>query len=47
MDFDKVREAAERVAHSEGVEVFDVEWKVGKQRFLRVSIDRPPGPANP
>jgi ribosome maturation factor RimP len=47
MDLGKIREAAERVAKSEGVEVFDVEWKVGKQRFLRVYLDRPPGPANP
>ncbi|MGB9466492.1 MAG: ribosome maturation factor RimP [Candidatus Acidiferrum sp.] len=42
MDLEKIREAAERVARSEGLEIFDVEWKVGKQRFLRVSIDRPP-----
>ena len=47
MDLEKIREAAERVARSEGVEVFDVEWKVGKQRFLRVYLDRPPGPSNP
>jgi ribosome maturation factor RimP len=47
MDLEKIREAAERVARSEGVEVFDVEWKVGKQRFLRVYLDRPPGPQNP
>jgi ribosome maturation factor RimP len=39
---EKVREAAERVARSEGLEVVDVEWKVGKQRFLRVYIDRVP-----
>jgi ribosome maturation factor RimP len=44
MDLERIREAAERVARSEGVEVVDVEWKVGKQRFLRVYIDRPPGP---
>src|SRR4030095_14538336 len=37
-----MREAAERVARSEGLEVVDVEWKVGKQRFLRVYIDRLP-----
>ena len=37
---DKIREAAERVARSEGLEVVDAEWKVGKQRFLRVYIDR-------
>jgi len=47
MDISKIRDAAERVAHSEGLEVFDVEWKVGKQRFLRVYLDRPPGPSNP
>ncbi len=47
MDLEKIREAAERVARSEGVEVFDVEWKVGRQRFLRVYLDRPPGPQNP
>ena len=47
MDIDKIREAADRVARSEGVEVFDIEWKVGKQRFLRVYLDRPPGPSNP
>jgi ribosome maturation factor RimP len=39
---ERVREAAERVARSEGLEVVDVEWKVGKQRFLRVYIDRVP-----
>jgi ribosome maturation factor RimP len=32
------------VARSEGLEIADVEWKVGKQRFLRVYIDRVPGP---
>ena len=42
MDLEKIREAAERVARSLGLEVFDVEWKVGKQRFLRVILDRPP-----
>jgi ribosome maturation factor RimP len=47
MNLDKVREAAERVARSLGLEIFDVEWKVGKQRFLRVYIDRLPGPSNP
>src|SRR4029077_4208697 len=47
MDLDKVREAAERVARSLGLEVFDVEWKVGKQRLLRVYLDRLPGPENP
>ena len=43
MELEKIREAAERVACSEGVEVVDVEWKVGKQRFLRVYIDKPEG----
>jgi ribosome maturation factor RimP len=38
----KIREAAERVARSEGLEIVDVEWKIGKQRFLRVYIDRLP-----
>ena len=47
MDLDRIREAAERVARSEGLDVFDVEWKVGKQRLLRVYIDRLPGPSNP
>ena len=42
MDLEKIRDAAERVARSEGLEIFDVEWKVGKQRFLRVTIDRAP-----
>ena len=42
MNLEKVREAAERVARSEGLEVVDVEWKIGKQRFLRVYVDRVP-----
>jgi ribosome maturation factor RimP len=42
LDLEKVRQAAERVARSEGLEIVDVEWKVGKQRFLRVYIDRLP-----
>jgi ribosome maturation factor RimP len=47
MELDRIREAAERVAHSEGLEVFDVEWKIGRDRFLRIYLDRLPGPANP
>jgi len=47
MDLEKIRGAAERVARSEGLEIFDVEWKVGKQRLLRVYIDRPPNPETP
>jgi ribosome maturation factor RimP len=42
VNLEKIREAAERVARSEGLEIVDVEWKVGKQRFLRVYIDRVP-----
>jgi ribosome maturation factor RimP len=42
LQLEKIREAAERVARSEGLEVVDVEWKIGKQRFLRVYIDRVP-----
>lgn len=40
MDLEKIRDAAERVARSEGLEIFDLEWKIGKQRLLRVYIDR-------
>ncbi|MGC2718795.1 MAG: ribosome maturation factor RimP [Candidatus Acidiferrales bacterium] len=47
MELDKIREAAERVAHSLGLEIFDVEFKIGKDRLLRVYIDRLPGPENP
>lgn len=43
VDLPRVREAAERVARSEGVEIVDVEWKVGRQRLLRVYIDKPHG----
>jgi ribosome maturation factor RimP len=43
MDLERIREAAERVARSLSIEVVDVEWKVGKQRFLRVYIDKPEG----
>jgi len=42
VNLEKIRGAAERVARSEGLEVVDVEWKIGKQRFLRVYIDRVP-----
>ena len=43
MELERIREAADRVARSLGIEVVDVEWKVGKQRFLRVYIDKPEG----
>jgi ribosome maturation factor RimP len=47
LQLEKIREAAERVARSEGLEVVEVEWKIGKQRFLRVYIDRlPPAAAD-
>ena len=43
MGIEKIRQAADRVARSLGIEVVDVEWKVGKQRFLRVYIDKSEG----
>lgn len=47
MKMEQIREAAERVARSAGMDVLDVEWKVGKQRMLRIYLDRPPSPENP
>ncbi|MGA7290364.1 MAG: ribosome maturation factor RimP [Terriglobales bacterium] len=50
-DFDKIRQIAERVASSSGLEVVDVEVAgAGKHRMLRVFIDRPgaaPTPGRP
>jgi ribosome maturation factor RimP len=43
MELDRIREAAERVAKSLGLEVVGVEWKIGKQRLLRLYIDKPEG----
>jgi len=43
IELDRIRDAAERAARSAGVEIVDVEWKIGKQRFLRVYIDSPQG----
>jgi ribosome maturation factor RimP len=43
MDLERIRDAAERVARSLAMEVVDVEWKVGKDRLLRVYIDKPEG----
>jgi len=43
MKIEKIRELAERVAGASGLEVLDVEWKVGRQRFLRVVLDKPGG----
>jgi len=40
----KIAEIAERVAHSEGIEVVEVEVKGGgKNQFVRISIDKPEG----
>ena len=47
MDLEKIRAAAERVARSEGLEIFEVEWKVGKQRLLRIYLDRLPDAEHP
>jgi len=52
LDLDKVRQIAERVAGSSGLEVVEVEvCGAGKHRMLRVFIDRPgkdrPGGATP
>jgi len=43
MKIEKIREAAERVAGDAGLEVLDIEWKVGRQRFLRIVLDKPGG----
>jgi ribosome maturation factor RimP len=43
VDLARIREAAERVASSAGVEIVDLEWKVGAQRLLRIYIDKPEG----
>jgi ribosome maturation factor RimP len=45
LDLDRIRDAAERAARSAGVELVDIEWKMGRQRFLRVFIDKPFDPA--
>src|SRR5271167_318793 len=51
LDLDRVRQIAERVAGSSGLEVVEVEvCGAGKHRMLRVFIDRPgavPGPHRP
>src|SRR5437016_11621457 len=40
----KIEAIAERVAQSEGIEIVEVELKGGgKNRFLRISIDKPEG----
>jgi ribosome maturation factor RimP len=44
LDIDKVREIAERVAASHGLEVVEVELRGGgKARMLRIVIDKPAG----
>jgi ribosome maturation factor RimP len=43
MGLERIREAAERAARAAAVELVDIEWKVGRQRFLRVVIDKPEG----
>jgi len=43
MKLEKIREAAERVAGAAGLDVLDVEWKVGRQRFLRIILDKAGG----
>ncbi len=39
----RIREAAERVAASEGLEVLDVEFRKGSRSLLRIFIDKPAG----
>src|SRR4030088_1821637 len=40
----KIEAIAERVAQSEGIEIVEIELKGGgRNRFLRISIDRPEG----
>ncbi len=42
LEIDRVREIAERVAHSSGLEVVDIEFRGdGKARMLRVFLDKP------
>jgi ribosome maturation factor RimP len=43
MDTDRIREAAERVARSLGLEIVEVQWNFGKNKLLRVFIDKPEG----
>jgi ribosome maturation factor RimP len=46
-NLEKIRAVAERVAASLGLEILEVEWQVGKQRLLRVFIDRAPTAEDP
>ena len=44
LELERVREIAERVASSSGLEVVDVEFRGGgKSRMLRITIDKPAG----
>lgn len=44
MELEQIRQIAERVATSEGLEVLEVEWKGGSKRpLLRIYIDKPGG----
>ena len=46
-DVDRVREIAERVASSSGLEVIEIEFRGGgKARMLRVFLDKPYAPGN-
>jgi len=48
LDVDRIREIAERVAASSGLEVVEVEFLGGgKARMLRVSLDKPAAGADP
>jgi ribosome maturation factor RimP len=48
LDVDRVREIAERVAASSGLEVVEVEFRGGgKARMLRVFLDKPAAGADP
>ncbi len=43
MNWEAIRNLAERVCQSEDLELVDVEWKSGQQRFLRIYIDKAGG----
>ncbi len=44
LEFERVREIAERVTSSSGLELVDVEFRGGgKSRMLRITIDKPTG----
>ncbi len=43
MNLEAIRGVAERVCQSEGLELVDLEWKTGQQRFLRIYVDKTGG----